>query len=137
MYKSSGLEEIVELGDIPSMDSGAPQPKIIASEQNLILTYTQSQGGSVVTVKFDSPLLHIFGAPNDETLHGHPLYGGGIHYYSINEVTNSGWIDDIKKAQSIHPRYDSDRFSAYRHFIFAFHDSTFECVAKGFSVAVG
>jgi len=31
----------------------------------------------------------------------------------------------------VHDRHSPARYSALRHFIFTFHDSTFECVAEG------
>ena len=35
---------------------------------------------------------------------------------------------------AVHPNHDRARFLARRrHFIFAFHDSTFECIAEGFT----
>ena len=37
---------------------------------------------------------------------------------------------------SVHPYHKKAHFEPYRHFVFAFHDSTFECVARGFSFEV-
>ncbi len=38
---------------------------------------------------------------------------------------------------SVHPRHTPEWFfERKRHFIFAFHDSTFECVAESFEVEV-
>jgi hypothetical protein len=36
---------------------------------------------------------------------------------------------------TMHPRHDAKSFLSYwQHFIFAFHDSTFECVAADYEV---
>jgi hypothetical protein len=32
----------------------------------------------------------------------------------------------------VHEHHQPARFERLRHFVFAFHDSTFECVAEGF-----
>jgi hypothetical protein len=37
---------------------------------------------------------------------------------------------------SVHPQHNRERFLARkRHFIFAFHDSTFECIAEAFEIS--
>jgi hypothetical protein len=39
---------------------------------------------------------------------------------------------------SVHPQHRLGSYSErYRHFILAFHDTTFECVAQRFTVALG
>jgi hypothetical protein len=37
----------------------------------------------------------------------------------------------------VHSRHDPERFAEYRHFIFALHDRTFECVANTIEVLDG
>jgi len=38
---------------------------------------------------------------------------------------------------SVHRLHDRDQFlKSKRHFIFAFHDSTFECIAHNFDVSI-
>jgi hypothetical protein len=34
---------------------------------------------------------------------------------------------------SVHPRHRPEHFKSYRHFVLAFHDSTFECIAEGYA----
>jgi hypothetical protein len=34
---------------------------------------------------------------------------------------------------SVHPHHDREGFARLRHYVFAFHDSTFECVARSFT----
>jgi hypothetical protein len=39
----------------------------------------------------------------------------------------------LERMNAVHPRHDPQRFMAdLRHFVFAFHDSTFECIADSF-----
>ena len=37
---------------------------------------------------------------------------------------------------AVHPYHSPELFSSYRHFVLSFHDTTFECVAKDYSVDV-
>ena len=37
---------------------------------------------------------------------------------------------------AVHPHHRGDSFKNYRHFIFAFHDSTFECLAGAYTCEV-
>jgi hypothetical protein len=41
-----------------------------------------------------------------------------------------------KRINSLHPSYRPSLWRDYRHFIFWFHDSTFECLAESFTVEV-
>jgi hypothetical protein len=34
----------------------------------------------------------MFGMPNDETLHGHPLYERGLEVYGAFRVEDSSWV---------------------------------------------
>jgi hypothetical protein len=35
---------------------------------------------------------------------------------------------------SVHPDHDPERFRSSKHYVLSFHDSTFECVADGYTV---
>jgi hypothetical protein len=37
---------------------------------------------------------------------------------------------------AVHPCHKPEHFADYRHFVFAFHDTTFECIAHAFTVSV-
>lgn len=37
---------------------------------------------------------------------------------------------------SVHERHNPKGFEKYKHFIFAFHDSTFECVVENFEISI-
>ncbi len=69
-----------------------------------------------------------FGYPNDEALPGHPLYSRGLGGYGIYEVMNSRWVRQIVEQNRV--SFPETPDSTQRHFIFTFHDSTFECVAQ-------
>ena len=82
------------------------------------------------------PYCHLFGPPNDEAIEGHPLASQGLSIYSVNEVANSSWIHSLERMNSVHPYHRPEKFAKYRHYIFVFQDSTFECVASGFEFKI-
>ena len=152
-----GEEDIVvELKDVPQSDVGAPLPVVLSNEHRVLLAYRVRErddewdGSYVRIVDYDSPEepiaivnfghchSFIFGAPNDETFNGHPLYEKGLHPYGVFEVGSSSWLKTMERRNSVHEDHDPNRFHGrYKHFVFAFHDSTFECLAEGFEVQVG
>lgn len=77
-----------------------------------------------------------FGLPNDEAISGHPLYEkleilGGT--YAIFEVHNSSWKAQVQQQnQVVFPDWELSS----RHFIFGFHESTFECLAEDIQLTI-
>ena len=128
---------VVELTDVPSSDSGAPEPALFVDERRVVLAYFKSPAdeGQIAYINFLHCWAHYFGGPNDETLHGHPLYTRGLKPYAIAEVKTSSWIRSLERINSVHPHHNPERFQRLRHFIFAFHDSMFECVAESFQAS--
>ncbi len=104
--------------------AGVPYPVLFQTEDDTVLIY---RGHGVVVAHFDGCLISRFGYPNDEALGGHPLYANGLRHYGVFEVHDSSWPQELE-AQNRRVFPDSHSF-AYRHFIFTFHDSTFECLA--------
>lgn len=155
MYEVDAQDEVVELSDAPRPDIGAPLPLVLADEHHLLLAYLVSEpdpawegsyttivspdsdGLTVAIVHFRRPSAHLFGPPNDEAFAGHLLASRGLRPYRVFEVRHSSWLGKLERMNAVHPQHDRERFLAgRRHFVFAFHDSTFECVARGFEVEV-
>jgi hypothetical protein len=88
-----------------------------------------------VLVRFTRPIAHMFGPPNDEAFAGHPLAQRGLEPYSVFEVHQSSWIRALERMNSVHPRHRPEAYARYKHFVFAFHDSVFECIAEGFELS--
>lgn len=141
------IEQLKEGFDI---DVGAPIPTILSNEHRIYLIFyvsnidpnwdgstahmrTENDEG-IVTVKFERFAQFKFGNPNDESINGHPLYKLGLQPYSIQKVIDSEWIKELVKMNSVHPHHKDEQFSKYKHFIFYFHDTCFEIVAKGYSI---
>ena len=135
MYTVDQFDEVQVLEGLPSHSAGAPMPVILANDHALILAYeTAPDGADYAIVKFLSPRAHYFGAPNDETLRGHPLAARGLGHYGIYEIRHSSWIRTLDRVNSVHPRHNASRFQKLRHFVFTFHDATLECVAEGITL---
>jgi hypothetical protein len=90
----------------------------------------------VALVTFEHPYGHFFGPPHEDAFRGHPLSSRGFRPHKAFEVIHSSWIRRFERMNLADSECDSDRLAGYRHFIFAFHDTTFECVARSFSVSL-
>ncbi len=153
MYQVDAHDIVIKLRSVPQSEIGAPLPLVIADDNRLILEYLisapdpnwdgtyvnvvdSSSEGAVAIVRFQRPYAHFFGPPNDEAFEGHPLAARGLSPYAAFEIENSSWIRQLERANAVHPYHNRERFmEAKRHFVFAFHDSTFECVAAHFNVS--
>ena len=129
---------VVRITDFPKMDIGAPCPIVLADDYGLVLSYLffgpmmgPIQGAYVL---FDGVGTHSLGSPNDEVIHGHPLWDKGLKAYGAFQVENSPLIASIEKINSVHRFYNPERYQDLRHFVFTFQDSTFECVAMSFQI---
>jgi hypothetical protein len=147
MYEVDGRDRVTDLVGVPQSSVGAPNPLVISDEHRVVLAYyvevnDPAWDGRTVRVvgptEVDEPIAiirfkrcyaHVFGPPDDEVFAGHPLASRGLHPYGAFEVSQSSWIRRLEKMYSA-PEVSWGR----RHIIFAFHDSTFECVCDGFEV---
>jgi len=128
---------------------GAPVPVVLAGEhQVFLLFYLENRepfwDGTTVHVRdskkdtglgiisFNHCISHKLGMPNDEAIEGHPYEKYGLKPYSNFEVENSDWIAQLEKINSVHPYHKKERFERYKHYIFFFHDTNFECIAESF-----
>lgn len=134
-------------------DTGAPMPQLMVNDYRAWLAFLVSEpdpnwDGSYVTIKspgdegpeplglvqFEHCISAKLGAPNDEVFEGHPLFGRGAEAYRAQRVVNSRWIKELEAINSVHRRYNPQMWRELSHFIFWFHDSTFESVARSFKV---
>ena len=153
MYSVDNQDRVVELKDVPPSSAGAPCPILLSDERRTLLAYLVQEkpyvfDGRVLTdadvamfarpialIEFHGCVSQMFGAPNDEAFNGHPLWSRGLRPYGAYQVENSSWIRQLERMNSVHPSHSPESFlQGLKHFIFAFHDSTFECVAEGFTV---
>lgn len=148
MYLIDERDRVVELKDVPQSSVGAPLPLVLSNESTIVLGYiiqdsspawngtalrvvdTDGPGESLAVVEFELYQSYMFGAPNDEAFSSHPLAARGLHPYAAFRIDDSSWVRQLERMNSIHPNHNPDKFRELKHFVFAFHDSTFECVAK-------
>jgi hypothetical protein len=66
-------------------------------------------------------------------LRANPLYRNGLDFYVVHEVMDSSWVKQMEDQNRIcFP--NTERWQEH-HYIFTFHDSTFECVADSLRVS--
>ncbi|HEX6368284.1 MAG TPA: hypothetical protein VF006_05095 [Longimicrobium sp.] len=153
-YTPDERDRVVPLADVPQSDVGAPLPVVLASDYRLLLIYLlqdtpadwdgtwvrvvspDSEDMPVAVVEFQRPYAHLFGPPNDEAIAGHPLSGRGLAPCDAYTVEDSSWIRALERMNSVHPNHRPGMFWKLTHYVFTFHDSTFECVAGGFTVSL-
>ncbi len=149
MYQVDEKDKVIELKNVPQSSVGAPLPILLSDEHKILLAYLLQpncsnpptieeleKDESIAIVEFNHGGSLMFGSPNDEAFEGHPLESRGLHPYGIFEIENSSWLRQLEWMNSVHPRHNPENSAGYKHFIFAFHDSTFECIAKSFEISI-
>ena len=147
-------EEYAIPADFPVLwDVGAPLPQLLINDYKTFLLFyrsvpdpqwdgttcrvvdpTSPEEAPLVLVEFLRCSSAKLGSPNDEVLSGHPLEGRGLKAYSAQQVINSKWIKEVQTINSVHTQYREDRWKIIKHYVFWFHDTTFECLAESFNV---
>ncbi len=151
MYQVDEKDKVIELKDVPQSSVGSPLPIVLSNEYKTLLAYLlqdepnwnnptaedfEKSGEPIAIVEFKNRRSLMFGSPNDEAFHGHPLANRGLHSYGFFEVENSSWIRKLERMNSVHEYHKPKHFEKYKHFVFTFHDSTFECIAEKFEISV-
>lgn len=139
--------EVLDLGS--RWDAGAPLPHVVSGPDMCVLVCHASEpdpawDGTYVTVVSPADtatsLLLVctfrgfhsikFGGPNDEVMHGHPFSGRGLVPYGAHRIHNSPWLAEEERINSVHPQHTREGFRRLSHYFFAFHDETFEALAR-------
>jgi len=154
MYEVDENDRVVQLEDFPQSSIGAPLPLVLADENAIALAYylenrdpdwdgttvrildSVSSDEPVAIVRLRRCLAHMFGPPNDEAFSGHPLAARGLAPYCVFRVENSSWLRKLERMNRVHPYHRPEHFWELQHIVFAFHDSTFECICKEFDVRI-
>ena len=139
MATEPAADSVVDLDIGVSPDAGVSGALVLQDEYDTRLAFhatTKASKGSragMAIVTFQRCLLTRFGYPNDEALGEHPLYQRGLGLYGVFEVLNSSWARSVVvQNRRSFPETPDDY--ADRHFVFTFHGSTFECLAKDLRV---
>lgn len=99
----------------------------VVSNQNDLYLLIGSDRENIHALKFTFSI-YKYGYPNDEV--GHPLMQYGLGFYGLYQVKNSPWIEEIKFANSGHPRHDDSRYDNHLHFVAKFKDVTLEVICR-------
>jgi hypothetical protein len=150
---SKNEEHAVPLDFPLSWNTGAPLPHLLVNDHRALLMFLvnvpdPNWDGTYATVKdpaselpeslalveFKCSVAAKLGSPNDEVFAGHPLAGKGMEPYSAQLVKSSRWLAELQKINSVHRGYRPELWEQRNHYVFWFHDTTFECIAEGFEV---
>jgi hypothetical protein len=128
-YPVDAKDSVVALADLPRPAAGAGEPAMFATAELLQIAYYVYGGDDAVAlVTFAGSEAHYFGPPHVDAVDHHPLHSRGLDIYGAFEVHDSSWIRELRQI--------AGRRINGRHFILTFHDSTFECIASGFTTSM-
>ena len=74
--------------------------------------------------------------PDENTIVNHPLAKRGLEPYGAYQIENSSWKRDIMRLESKEVGGREATLARMTHYIFTFHDSTFECVSDAYRMLV-
>ncbi|AMV37737.1 hypothetical protein [Planctomyces sp. SH-PL62] len=150
---AKGEEHAVPLDFPVHWNLGVPTPHVLQSDRKTFLIFRLDEqdpdwdgtyvrlvdpgDGSIVPlalVEFLDCSSARLGDPNNEVHEGHPLNGRGLDGYMPQRVVNSRWLTELEAINRVHPCYDQARWRDRNHYVFWFCNSTFECVARSFTV---
>jgi hypothetical protein len=136
-------------------DIGAPLPFLLCNDNQTFLTFyvnepdpnwdgtyvkvvnpASPQPAKLCLVTFKRCASAKLGHPNDEVQRGHPLAGRGLEGYTAQIVKNSPWLKEVAQTNSVHPYDKPENWKSLNHYVFWFHDSTFECLAESYETEV-
>ena len=132
------VEKVVSLDIDFQPEAAVSGPVLLQTDDSVFLTFNavrpapdgHREDAGTAIVEFSRCSVTKFGYPNDEALPGHPLHDRGLDFYEVGEVLHSTWVRQLTEQKRF--RFPHTPDSTQRHFIFTFHDSTFECVADSF-----
>lgn len=134
------MDQVIKLNVFESCME-APSPILFSDEHNLYMAYrlraqqnqNPEQSNSTALVKFTGFNTYRFGSPNDETFESHPLYVNGLRPNGTYQVNHSSWMRELcARSAASHPHYCDLSFMKLNHYVWSFHDSTLEVIAKDY-----
>jgi hypothetical protein len=144
MYEVGAEDRVEPAEDLPPPEPGAPLPVVLADDNGavVLLFYASRQGREaspsqeIAVVRFVRCMVHLLGPPNDEAFAGHPLAARGLAPHGVFRVRDSSWVKALERMHRVHPSHRAEAYRDLTHYVITFHDSVFECLAKGASATV-
>lgn len=134
------MEKVVPLVTDIKPEASVSGAQLLTDEYNTILSFNALRlmpdgfchDAGCAVVRFEACSVSKFGYPNDEAWSGIPRTRG--LGYGCYEVLNSPWNAEICELNKY--SFPKSVPSTDRHFLFLFHDSSFECLARDFKLDV-
>jgi hypothetical protein len=147
-------EQYAVLIDFPvRWDTGAPCPHLLQADNRTFLVFflldvdptwdgtwvrvrhpDSPEAQKLAVVEFEGYICTKMGLPREDAFDVHPLYGKGFVPYRAMSVENSAWVKELETIMAVDHAFKAECWRELKHYIFPFHDSTFECIALGFTV---
>lgn len=125
--------KLVVIEDIfPEIMVGAPCPMVLADEHVVHLAYYDTED-DVALIKFDHCFEFRMGMPAEDQVSKGPYSGLGIVNFEPHFVENSPWLEELEARYHVVTSFSRGE-REYVHYVFAFHDRTFECIASNYTV---
>ena len=130
------MAERVEIYDVDVVwDSNAPEARLLTGDLGEVVLALNAHSNDAdercVVLRWSGSRTASMGAPNDEALQGHRLYGQGLERIRwIGVVRDSLLIAELERRNRVHDRHDPSRYAALTHFIIPLKESTVEVVAR-------
>lgn len=127
--------EVLDLG--LKWDAGAPLPMLISGARSTVVLCYESlatgDGEYLIEIRFEGCSNVRMGHPNDEVLHGHPLWGRGLSFYEAHVVHDSPWLEEHRRINSVHDYHSDATWERLNHYFLAFPDEVVEALARDIS----
>jgi len=134
------MEKVIPLDTDITPEAAISGAVVLATELQTMLSFNgmrlQRDGlyhdvGRAI-VRFQHCIISKFGYPNDEAWGGIPRTRELS--YGCYEVLNSSWNTELCELNKY--SFPDSVPGRSRHFLFLFHDSSFECLADGYTIEV-
>ncbi|MCE0557463.1 hypothetical protein [Motilimonas sp. E26] len=116
----------------PEIMVGAPTPMVFADEHIVKLAYYDIED-DVALITFDHCFEFRMGMPGEDAISKSQYSGLGLLNFEPHVVEGSPWIDELEKRYKVISEFSRAQRN-YVHYLFAFHERTFECIASGYEV---
>ena len=134
------MEKIVPLDIDVRPEAAVSGALVLADERDTVLSFNamrrQSDGyyhnAGFAIFRFECCQIFKFGYPNDEAWAGIPRTRG--LGYGCYEVLDSSWNAELCELNK--HSFPKSVPGTSRHFLFLFHDSSFECLADGYTIEI-
>ena len=138
--------KLIKIEGLFQADPGAPCPLLISDDNNLRLIFYAAENPDlptedqifpnepIVELIFKRCSYHSFSPPNDGAISGHPYADLGLYSHNFYELTESDLIAKLKTYNRHHTYDNPNVWDKYHHYLLAFKEQLFECIAYDFEV---